>query len=73
MRIIDSIKAGTKSRKEILTLHKNALTKLNSDPNNVQAKELISFIESYIIPKLSRRYSFVAFKPFGSVEDAQDK
>ena len=73
MKIIESIKQGNKSRKDILILHRNALTKLKKEPDNEKAKQLIEYIENNFLPETMKRYTFVAFKPHGRIEDAQDK
>jgi hypothetical protein len=73
MKIIENIKAGKKTRLDILTLHRNALDKLKQEPNNSQAKEIVEYIENNFVSEIMRRYTFVAFKPFGRLEDAQDK
>lgn len=73
MKIIENIKAGKKTRLDILTLHRNALDILKKEPKNEKAKQLIEYIEKNFIPEFMRRYTFVAFKPFGRLEDAQDK
>lgn len=73
MKILESIEQGKKTRKEILILHKHALGTLQSEPNNQKAKDIIEYIENNFVPKIMRRYTFVAFKPFGRLEDAEDK
>ena len=73
MKIIESIKDGKKTRKDILILHRNALDTLKKEPDNQKAKDIIEYIENNFVPEIMRRYTFVAFKPFGRLEDAEDK
>ena len=70
---IQSIKEGKMNRKDVLRIHKNASDILKKEPGNQKAKDIIEYIENNFVPEIMRRYTFVAFKPFGRLEDAEDK